>query len=85
MAHQYIPKIFHDPHKNPPAPSTTYLMYGPLMEAIPFSGSHTYSESHSLWWKSFFIIEGSCFTGSLAFFCECFSFLMNSIFEVEVI
>ena len=21
MAHQYMPKIFHDPHKNPPAPS----------------------------------------------------------------
>ena len=20
MAHQYVPKIFHDPHKNPPAP-----------------------------------------------------------------
>ena len=23
-------KIFHYPHKNPPAPSPTYLMYGPL-------------------------------------------------------
>ena len=21
MAHQYMPKIFHDPHKNPPSPS----------------------------------------------------------------
>ena len=30
MAHQYMPKIFHDPHKNPPAPPPTYLMYGPL-------------------------------------------------------
>ena len=29
MAHQYMPKIFPDPHKNPPAPSPTYLMYGP--------------------------------------------------------
>ena len=23
-----MPKIFHDPHKNPPLPSPTYLMYG---------------------------------------------------------
>ena len=30
MAHQYMPKIFHDPHKNPPATLPTYLMYGPL-------------------------------------------------------
>ena len=31
MAHQYMPKIFHDPHKitQPPSPPT-YLMYGPL-------------------------------------------------------
>ena len=25
MAHQYMPKTFHDPHKNPPAPPPTYL------------------------------------------------------------
>ena len=30
MAHQYMPKIFHGPHKNSPAPSPTCLMYGPL-------------------------------------------------------
>ena len=30
MAHQYMPKIFHDPYKNPPAPLPTYLLYGPL-------------------------------------------------------
>ena len=35
MAHQYMPKIFHGPHKNPPAPPPpppppTYLMYDPL-------------------------------------------------------
>ena len=30
MAHQYMPKIFHGPHKNPPAPPPTYLKYGPL-------------------------------------------------------
>ena len=34
MAYQYMPKIFHDHHKNPPdlspAPPPTYLMYGPL-------------------------------------------------------
>ena len=29
MAHQYMPKIFHDPDKNPPAHFPTYLMYGP--------------------------------------------------------
>ena len=34
MAHQYMPKIFHDPHKNPPAPLPTYLMYGPLSCAV---------------------------------------------------
>ena len=30
MTHQYMPKIFHDPHKNPPAAPPTYLMYGSL-------------------------------------------------------
>ena len=35
MAYQYMPKIFHDHHKNPPdlspaPPPPTYLMYGPL-------------------------------------------------------
>ena len=27
MAYLYMPKIFHDPHKNPPPPPPTYLMY----------------------------------------------------------
>ena len=31
MVHQYMPKTFHDPHKNPPAPPSTYLIYGPLI------------------------------------------------------
>ena len=30
IAHQYMPKIFHGPHKNPPALPPTYLIYGPL-------------------------------------------------------
>ena len=36
MDHQYMPKVFHDPNKNPlphPCPlprPPTYLMYGPL-------------------------------------------------------
>ena len=30
MAHQNMPKILHDLHKNPLAPPPTYLMYGPL-------------------------------------------------------
>ena len=30
MCHQYMPKIFHGPHKNPPDPAPTYLMYSPL-------------------------------------------------------
>ena len=34
MAHQYIPKIFHDPHKNPLGPPPTYFMYGPLLDEI---------------------------------------------------
>ena len=34
MAHQYMPKIFHGPHKNPPAPTPTYLMYGPLSNTL---------------------------------------------------
>ena len=25
-----MPKVFHGPHKNPPALPPTYLMYGPL-------------------------------------------------------
>ena len=32
MAHQYMPKILHDPHKNPPALPLTYLMYGSLFD-----------------------------------------------------
>ena len=28
MAPQYMSKIFHDLHKNPPAHFSTYLMYG---------------------------------------------------------
>ena len=28
MAHQYMHKIFHVPHKKTPAPPPTYLMYG---------------------------------------------------------
>ena len=32
MTHEYMPKIFQDPHKNPPPPSPTYLMYGPLSQ-----------------------------------------------------
>ena len=34
MAHQYMPKIFHDPHKTPPAFPPTYLMYGPLEKSV---------------------------------------------------
>ena len=32
MSHHYMPTIFHDPHKNPPAPPPTYLMYAPICE-----------------------------------------------------
>ena len=34
MAHQYMPKIFHGPHKNPSAYPPTYLMYGPLRKKV---------------------------------------------------
>ena len=30
MTHQYMPNIFHRPHKNPLAPPPPYLMHGPL-------------------------------------------------------
>ena len=30
MAHQYMPKTFHDPYKNPAVPTPIYIMYGPL-------------------------------------------------------
>ena len=33
MAHQYMPKTFYSPHKNPPGPPFIYLMNGPL--ALP--------------------------------------------------
>ena len=36
MAHQYMPKIFHDPHKSPPVTPPTYLMYGPLAPSVYF-------------------------------------------------
>ena len=39
MAHKYMPKIFHGPHKNPPAPPPTYLMYGPLGSALKLLSS----------------------------------------------
>ena len=29
MAHQYMPKIFHDPSKNPLTPHPTYLIFDP--------------------------------------------------------
>ena len=41
MAHQYMSKIFHDPHKIPPASPPTYLMYGPLWSSCNFSGYWT--------------------------------------------
>ena len=31
MANPYMPKTFHDPHKNPLASPPTYLMYCPLL------------------------------------------------------
>ena len=34
MAHQFMPKIFHDPHKHSPVSPPTYLMYGPLVKII---------------------------------------------------
>ena len=32
MVHQYMPKTFHDPYRNPLAPPPTFLMCGPLHE-----------------------------------------------------
>ena len=36
MAHQYMPKIFHDPDKHLPVPPPTYLMYGPSCKSQIF-------------------------------------------------
>ena len=41
MAHQYMPKILHDPHKNPPTPPPTYLMYDPLMRQFKVKQKHS--------------------------------------------
>ena len=32
MVYQFMPNIFHDPRKNPPASPPTYLMYGPILQ-----------------------------------------------------
>ena len=40
MAHQYMPKIFHGPHKKPPVPPPTYLIYGPLDVFSTFNKFH---------------------------------------------
>ena len=42
MAHQYMPKIFYGPHKNPPAPPPTYLMYGPLFIILSRHNCHSF-------------------------------------------
>ena len=34
MARQYMPKVVHGPHKYPPGPPPTYLMYGPLKQKL---------------------------------------------------
>ena len=34
MAHQYMPKTFRDPHKNPPTPPPTYLMCSHLSRFV---------------------------------------------------
>ena len=51
MARQYMPKIFHGPHKNPPAPPPTCLMYVPLVETtkienVSFSYKTAISEAN---------------------------------------
>ena len=33
-AHQYMPKIIYDPHKNPLSLPPAYLLYGPLLGAL---------------------------------------------------
>ena len=42
MAHQFMPKIFHDPCKNPLTASPTYLMYGPYLKK---NNSQTFKSS----------------------------------------
>ena len=38
MDHQYIPKIFHYPHKNPLTHPSAYLIYGPLLARAAEAG-----------------------------------------------
>ena len=57
MAHQYIPKIFYGPQKNPPAPPPTYLMYGPLSALISsakseYDGREMFSSFIQYEWSS---------------------------------
>ena len=53
MAHQYMPKMFHDPNKNPPAPPPTYLMYGPLLYFFnPGGKNHVDLQGFCTWIKS---------------------------------
>ena len=42
MTHQYMPKTFNDPHKTPPAPQPTYLMYAPLLLQLFNSFEYTH-------------------------------------------
>ena len=46
MTHQYKLKIFHDPCKNPPAPSPIYLVYGFLAMLDCFLISFARERSH---------------------------------------
>ena len=56
MAHQYMPKIFHDPNKTPAGPPPAYLMYSPL---IHFMVPVTYSLQVLLLITFFLKEEGS--------------------------
>ena len=47
MTHQYMTNIFHDPHKNPPPPTPTYLMYGSLFKWMTDNFHHIFLTSIS--------------------------------------
>ena len=74
MVHQYMFEIFHGPHKSPPAPLPTYLMYGPLSQTIQMIYiavlfHRLVSNVKTL--DQFFNNILPCFTGELMFVSYC--------------
>ena len=56
MAHQYMPKILHHPHKNPLAPPPTYL-FSLINEHIYFFFLlHAFCHIRIYFWENYFLV-----------------------------